>query len=358
MTYPPALRKLWRWLTPNDAPVVINYSGGNASAYSIRLIIHGVLPRPRHLLVVFADTGSEKISTYRHVAAMERLCAEHAIEFRRCSSWQRRKRDPLVWRDAWGIGDGVTRIGDDTARARIGRPPMPLDPATSKLHEVLLALPQMPEGSRIDQPPIYIDQPGTRGQMPARCTRHWKIRPMARVVKAWLRSLQARIGDGWRIGVGERHRVVEIDRFRRYLGGPLCVRWIGYTHDERARALKTAKYQQEFEGWLRYPAIALRKHRGQVDADTVDWGYKLAPWSACVCCPRDDVERVQATDGDDLALKIACDKAIRDVSAIGITRGLAYLSDECLPIEDVRARGRTQLQLFPGTPCGGGYCIS
>lgn len=322
-------------LNPNDAPVVINYSGGNASAYLIRLIIHGVLRRPRHLLVVFADTGSEKAATYRHVDEMERTCADLDIDFRRCSAWERKPRPKEKWAD------------------------LPLDPTTSKLHEVLLALPQMPPGSRIDQPPLYIEHAGGyRGQIDARCTRHYKLRPMSRVVKAWLVTLRARCGDGWRIGVGERHRIVERDRFGRYLGAPLCVRWIGYTLDEESRTLKTGQYQQDFEGWLRYPAIGLRKRRSHVDADTVKWGYKLAPWSACVCCPRDDVERIQATDGGDLALKIACDEAVRDASAIGLTDGPAYLSDQLAPVAVVRARGRAQLELFPGTPCGGGYCIS
>jgi hypothetical protein len=239
---------LRRWLIPNDWPVVVSYSGGNASAYGIRCMIRGILPRPRRLLVLFADTGSEKAETYKHVDAMEALCATHGIEFRRCSAWGRPPRPLEEWAH------------------------MPLDATRAKLHEVLMALPAMPKGSRIDQPPIFIAKAGGYGgQVASRCTRHWKIRPMARAVKKWNARHIPRIGCQ-RIGVG--HAVN---------AAPPVTRWIGYTTDEAHRAPKTAKYKQAFEGALRFPAIALGRSRADVHRDTLAWTGALAPFSACVC---------------------------------------------------------------------------
>ena len=40
-------------------PVVISYSGGASSEWLVEAVIRGVLPRPEHLAVVFADTGWE-----------------------------------------------------------------------------------------------------------------------------------------------------------------------------------------------------------------------------------------------------------------------------------------------------------
>lgn len=302
--------------------MVINYSGGNASAYAIRLIIHGVLPRPRHILVVFADTGSEKRETYRHVDEMEQLCRAHDLPFVRCSTWSRPPRK--TW---------------DSSRGP--------DPTRMKLHEAVISVSALPPGSRIDQPPVFVDRDGQRGQVAARCTRHWKIRPMARAVKHWASSIRGRIGD---TRIGEERSRVGVS--------PLVTRWIGYTRDEQVRVATTMKHKQPFEGWLRFPGIALQRRRSDIEANTVAWGYELAPWSACVCCPHNDDQRWKATSGEDLETAVACDEAIRDASSIGITDGPAYLSDRLAPIAVVRETERPQLSLPGLTACGGGFCIS
>lgn len=132
----------------DERPVVLRYSGGASSEWMVRAVIHGVIPRPRHLLVLFADVGekTEHEWTYDAVAEVESACRAAGIEFRRCSAETSLRTDLLA-------------LGGDN-------PP-----------------------TRLDQPPLWIAKGQGRGRAMHRCTRHYKVAPMRRATSEWLDGL-------------------------------------------------------------------------------------------------------------------------------------------------------------------------
>lgn len=129
----------------SDLPVAASYSGGTSSEWLIEATRQGVIPRPRVLIVVSADTGEEHSWTYVAMAEVEERCKQSGIPYLRCAN--------------------ATRLGDDLISIRSrGR-------------------------TRVDQPPVYIAKDGGgRGQSEHRCTRHYKLAPMRRTVARWLKS--------------------------------------------------------------------------------------------------------------------------------------------------------------------------
>lgn len=131
-----------------DEPVVISYSGGTSSEWLIQAVIHGVIPRPKLLAVVFADTGEEHEWTYEAVDRVDELCHQHGVYFMR-----------------WGRGEGLSE--HLIAVNRDGR-------------------------TRADHPPLWIAKDGGgRGRAEHRCTREFKVAPMRRIVSMWLQHIGA-----------------------------------------------------------------------------------------------------------------------------------------------------------------------
>ncbi len=129
-------------------PVAISYSMGASSKWLIEAIINEWLPRPEHLAVVCADTGSEHEWSYEDRSRVEERCREHGIPFLAASG-----------------GESLT--------------------------DHLLSLPtQTREIKRLDHPPLWIDKGGgARGRALHKCTRKFKVEPMRRAVSAWLTSI-------------------------------------------------------------------------------------------------------------------------------------------------------------------------
>lgn len=129
-----------------DLPVGISVSGGGASIAMVLLMLRGVLPRPEHVAVFFADTREEHLWTYDEIDAVRELCGREGVPFISCSADE-------------GLGD----------------------------HLVNGALEQRP---RADQPPLYVAKDGGGvGVAMHKCTREFKIRPMRRAQSEWLRSI-------------------------------------------------------------------------------------------------------------------------------------------------------------------------
>lgn len=124
--------------------VAISYSGGTSSEWMVRAVIDGLLQRPMHLCVVFADTGAEHSWTYAHVLEVEAACRAAGVDFLRCAA--------------------ETSIVDDLLAVGRG------------------------ERTRVDQPPLYIAKGHGRGRIAHRCTKFYKVAPMRRAVSEWLAS--------------------------------------------------------------------------------------------------------------------------------------------------------------------------
>jgi hypothetical protein len=129
----------------DELPVAISYSGGASSEWMVRAVIEGVIPRPEHLCVVFADTGAEHGWTYAAAAEVEAACMAAGIRFIRCAA--------------------ESSITDDLLSLNGGNV------------------------TRIDQPPLWIAKGQGRGRAMHRCTKFYKTAPMRRAVSLWLADL-------------------------------------------------------------------------------------------------------------------------------------------------------------------------
>lgn len=128
--------------TTDDA-VAISFSGGKSSLWIIAAMLNGVIPRPKHVAVFFADTGLEHSWTYEAVAFAEKLCAANGILFVRC-----RQKELL--------GPALLDLRNRT---------------------------------RADHPPFYIKKGNGGGRAMHRCTRQYKVAPMRRAVAVWLKHI-------------------------------------------------------------------------------------------------------------------------------------------------------------------------
>jgi len=257
---------------PSDPPVAISYSGGGQSLALVELVLRGVVPGPEHACVVFADTGAEHRWTYREVDATEKRCREAGIDFLRCSK-----------------GNLADNMLEASAKKRSDTPPF-----------------WVKDGGRIIQ----------------KCTREYKIRPMRRAIREWMRRRGLRLGQG-------------------------CERWIGFALDEAHRAQRTIQAKNPAWERFRFPLIERRMTRSGVTA----FLGREVPFSMCTFCPHKTYARHRAADPVDFAQAVAVDAAIRDLSECGLD-GELYVSEQrvALPlIQDVTEAG--------GVECSHGACF-
>lgn len=269
-------------------PVAISYSGGASSEWLLRATLRGVLARPEHLAVFFADTGIEHDWTYEATASVEEECRKEGVPFFRCA-------------------------------------------ADESLPAHLLAI--AAEGrTRADHPPVYIKKDGGgRGQAEHRCTRQFKVAPMRRAQSAWLAAE----------GLPKR---VE--------------KWIGFGADEYGRALKSEAKRDVAWETLEFPAMRLGLKRAEQRVQLKEWTGRAPRFSMCTICPWKTPDRWQATPEAQRAAVYEIDEAIRDMSAVGLTDGDAYLCDRLVPVERLIRNGDPQPTL-PGLAayCDGGACF-
>lgn len=150
-----------------DLPVAINYSGGTSSEWLVEAVIQGVIPRPEHVAVFFADTGGEHEWTYDAVAEVEKRCLANGIKFVRCQ------------RPGETLFEGLKNIQD-------GR-------------------------KRFEFPSFWVDMGNKRGKLMQRCTRYYKSRVLRKAQAAWLKEIgKPKAMLSW-IGFGadEAHRAMK-----------------------------------------------------------------------------------------------------------------------------------------------------
>lgn len=200
---------------------MIACSGGTSSILLVALVIKGWIERPKHLLVLFADTGWEHSWTYEAIDKLERLCVEHGIDFMRV--------------------------------------------ANGNLRKDLL---QISTAKRIEHPPFWVDQASGRGRVHQRCTKHYKIVPMRRACRAWLKqhSLPMRV-----------------------------VKWLGFGSDEVHRANKAIQKQPVKWETLDFPLIRMGINRSSqrvLLTELLGWAPRF---SSCIGCPGKSAARWHAT---------------------------------------------------------------
>lgn len=128
-----------------DVPVAIGYSGGTSSQWMVDAVLNGVIPRPEHLAVFFADAGDEHVWTYDAVDRTEERCRAAGVQFIRTRTHRKES------------------ISESILAACRG------------------------ERTRIDNPPFWTENPGGgRGRLTQRCTQIWKSRALRKAQAHWL----------------------------------------------------------------------------------------------------------------------------------------------------------------------------
>lgn len=164
--------------------------------------------------------------------------------------------------------------------------------------------------SRMDHPPFWVETSSGRGRLEQRCTQKWKSRVLRKAIRAWLKSI----------------------------GAPLrCVSLIGFAADEMSRAVKAHARRNEVK-WetLDFPAIRAGVTRDEQRRMLVAWTGRAPRFSMCTFCPFKSPQRWRETEGADLEQALAVDRAVRDLSYMGVTGGDVYCSDRLISVEEAR----------------------
>lgn len=274
-----------KYAPENSKPLlrVLSYSGGRQSHAIARMCLRGEMPMPD--LVVSADPGNEHKDTY--------LFRDRTFEQFRAA--------------------GVEAV--------VAPGPKMLD----ELRELRAG-----ERHRIDNAAMWTE---SGGQLMQGCTRHYKIRPMDRVV----------------IAAATR-------KARRTIGNKCIERWIGFATDEvhRCRAEKDRRM------YCYYPLIDAGMTRADVERWYQDTGEPMPPPSVCNHCWANSVStfrRIAETDPEGWEKAKEFDDLSRDLSAAGV-REKCFCSATLVPLQvledsgfDVKAGGFTEQS------CDGGYCF-
>jgi hypothetical protein len=245
-----------------------------------------------------ADTGGEHRHTYERVEMMREYCANNGVTLLECAA------DTTLPGDIFRLGSGINRL---------------------------------------DQPPFYIDKGSSRGRLPSRCTRYYKIAPMRRAVSAWLKEQ----------GLPKK-----------------VIKWIGFGADEGRRVTKTVGKRDVKWELLDFPLVRQGWSRQRIDAWFDVSGLGRPGFSMCTFCPHKGPQRWDGLHPDDYAQAIAVD------DEIGATAGPGYVSGSLIPVkallsaigrtdeteldDDTRERAREYFGLDKGdeiTGCDSGHCF-
>ncbi len=249
---------------------VLSLGAGVQSSTLLLLALEGELPTPD--LVVFADTQWEPAAVYRHLAYLEGLMAAAGVPFVRATQGN---------------------IREDTLNHTAGR---------------RAAM------------PVFLSGQGGEGMMRRQCTGEYKIRPIRRAVRVFLKER------------GATHTEM----------------LMGISVDEAQRMRSSGvKYLTN-----RYPLVERRMSR----ADCLLWlertGYPRPPRSACVGCPFRSNAEWRALTPAEFADAVDFDARSRTLPGI---RGTVYLHPARIPLGDVdlsTEQERGQQELW-GEECAG-----
>lgn len=256
--------------TPVPALTVLNFSGGQQSSALLWMILRKEFVPDSPFIVLNADPGMENEQTYQYVERMRGLCQAQGIEF-------------------------ITASGPN-------------------LFSDLVELDQT-DATRLDLPPYWtVNQTtGKRGRLVQKCTATYKIAPMDRVIRRKLRELYGANVSG------------------RIQGHITIVKFIGFTSDEAHRVTESKAAFITF----RYPLIEM----GLSKQDTHDYFLRIGetppPRSVCNACFANSLEHFITMSVErprDFAQAVAVDRAIRDLSQVGVTDE-CYVCSSLVPLD-------------------------
>ena len=282
---------------------VLNYSGGQQSSCILWMVIKGVIERPKNFLVMNADPGMENSNTYRYNVMMFEECRKASIPALTAPG-------PNLYKDL------------------------------TELHKT--------KKTRIDNPPYWTKDfnSGKRGRLLQKCTREYKIAPMDRAVRSYLKA---------NFGVENKLRP------------GLVKKWIGFSFDEVHRIKPSAQKYIDFE----YPLVDLRMRKMDVIKWFEEQQLPIPPRSVCNACfanGANTFKKMAQERPEDFQQAKRVDEAVRDLSQIGV-KDEVFVSHELLSLAQLEKDGfeREEVQRFlPGFGadgdaddwgCDSGYCF-
>lgn len=275
---------------------VLNYSGGTQSAGLLWMVLRGDLEMPEHFVVVNADPGMENSETYEYNKRMERECAAAGIEYHTVEG--------------------------------------------PNLYEDILRCAVFGE-KRIDNPPFWVrkHKDGKIGRLKQKCTSHYKIAPMDRVIRTYM----------------EKH--LGISSKSKRLGRGVVEKWIGFSADELDRISEPSQFYVAF----RFPLVEKGLKKDEVIQYLKDNGLPVPPRSVCNACFANDADHFRDMYYNrprDWQQAVRVDEAIREGSIFGVTDGDCFVFQGCIPLKALAERDfRWSRADQKDYKCDNGHCF-
>lgn len=271
----------------------LSYSGGVQSHAILEMVLRGDIERPENFIVLNADPGMEDERSYHFVAGAKQRCADVGIPFYTA-------KGPNLY-------DALTHFKERGVR-------------------------------RIDNPPYWTRNrdTGKAGKAKQKCTRHFKLAPMRRALRAHMRLLGIKLS---------RESIVE--------------QWVGFAADELDRMRKITIDVKFIT--LRFPLIEMGLDRLRVEGYYLKHNIPKPPRSVCVACYANGLayfEDMYLNRPDDWDKAVAVDDAVRDMRSVGI-KDEVFVSSSLVPLRDLPDK-----DFLRGTPerkqhqCNSGVCFT
>lgn len=277
------------WLEDFKPPSVsvLNFSGGKQSSALLWMVLRGDIKPLGKLLVLNADPGMENTFTYEYVRMMRQECESAGIQFITAPG-------PNLYQDLIGLkGSGKTRL---------------------------------------DLPAYYTKSAdGKKGKLLQRCTAYYKIAPMDRELRSFMRR------NKLRLIANSVHK------------------WIGFSANEVHRIKPPNAAYTAF----RYPLVELGLSNKDVEEYLRDNKLPVPPRSVCNACFANSpafMADMRLKRPSDYAQALAVDSAIRDLSQIGV-RDEVYILSNLMPVKDAVDSVNPSDYLDYSDVCESGYCF-
>ncbi len=275
-------------------------SAGVQSHCLLEMVLRGHISKPKHFVVINADPGMENETTYALKLATEQRCIAAGIPF---------------------------------LTARAGTLFYPAE----NLFQQLVNL-KASGRTRMDLPPYWTRnrETGKKGRLKQRCTREFKVRPMRKALRSWLKTEFPSVSV---------HRIA-------------VKAWIGFADDEGQRAksaVSDVKYITHY-----FPLIELGMDRLKVEGYYLKHGIAKPARSVCNACFANGLamlEDMYQNRPNDWDQAVAVDDSIRELGHVGAT-DQCFVSATLVPLRDLPGR-----DFLRGTPegkehrCNSGVCF-
>lgn len=288
-----------------EAPVMttLSFSGGRQSTWLLESLLRNEIERPENLLVVNADPGNEKASTYELIERYREKCAKADIDMRTADG-------PDLYKDLLDMQNGK--------KTRIDNPPLW---TRKKCDDINYPEPHPTQGEVFSIALDAIENPGKyqaskeqvrrAGALAQCCTGHYKVAPIRRCI---------------------RTKLAEITGGRRVRPG-IVNTWIGFAAHEWSRAEK-AKEDVKWQR-LSFPMIEMDVTANRVLSDWKRWELPPPAISMCNICPfqgMKGLKKMHDEQSDDWMTAVFMDRRLRKFTNAGVNSQV-FVSQSLVPLE-------------------------